>query len=241
MVSGNMRIARQPVSQVMSLSRPIVVRALPFVLFLVFILMRNLLGDWAPGAIDIRLIYPVKIVLVGGLLVYLARDYTELWRMPSSHTWLWLWAPLAGAAVFVLWINLDQGWLKLGNGGFTYDPRNPQTGQIQWSLAAFRLAGATVVVPVMEELFWRSFLMRWIDKQDFLTLAPAAVSFRAVAFSSLLFGFEHNLWFAGILAGLAYAWLYRASGSIWPPIVAHAVTNGLLGIWVLSTGNWQFW
>lgn len=223
------------------MSRPVVVRTLPFALFLVFILVRNLLGDWAPHAIDLRLFYTVKTVLVGGLLLYLAREYTELRSAPSSRTWLWLWAPLAGAGVFVLWINLDQGWLNLGNGGFSYDPRNPQTGQIQWSLAAFRLGGAAIVVPVMEEVFWRSFLMRWIDQHDFLTLAPAEASLKAMALSSLIFGLEHSLWIAGILAGLAYAWLYRASGSVWPPIIAHAVTNGLLGIWVLSTGNWQFW
>jgi CAAX prenyl protease-like protein len=93
----------------------------------------------------------------------------------------------------------------------------------------------------MEELFWRSFLMRWIDRHDFLSLAPALVSLKAIVISSIVFGFEHTLWFAGILAGLAYAWLYRASGSLWPPIIAHAVTNGVLGVWVIQTGQWQFW
>jgi len=67
------------------------------------------------------------------------------------------------------------------------------------------------------------------------------VSLKAILVSSLIFGFEHTLWFAGILAGLAYAWLYRASGSFWPAIVAHAVTNGMLGVWVLHTVSWQFW
>lgn len=153
-----------------------------------------------------------------------------------------MWAPLVGAGVFVLWINLDWGWLNLASeDGFVYDPRDPQRGDIDWTLAAFRLAGSTLLVPVMEELFWRSFLMRWIERHDFLALSPALVSLKAILISSLVLGFEHTLWFAGILAGLAYAWLYRASNSLWPPIVAHAITNGMLGLWVLHTGHWQFW
>jgi len=57
-------------------------------------------------------------------------------------------------------------------------------------------------VPVMEELFWRSYLMRWIDQHDFLALAPAAISLKAILVSGLVFGLAHHLWFAGILAGL---------------------------------------
>jgi hypothetical protein len=104
-----------------------------------------------------------------------------------------------------------------------------------------RLAGAALVVPLMEELFWRSFLLRWVQSQQFLDLAPVQIGLRAILISSVLFGLEHNLWLAGIVAGLAYAWLYRASGNLWPPIIAHAITNLILGVWVLSTGNWQFW
>jgi len=97
------------------------------------------------------------------------------------------------------------------------------------------------VVPLMEELFWRSFLLRWIQQTDFLALAPMQIGLRAILIGSVLFGIEHSLWLAGIVAGLAYAWLYRASGNLWPPIVAHAVTNFSLGVWVLHSGQWQFW
>jgi CAAX protease family protein len=226
----------------LSIRGPAWVRCLPFAVFLLFLLVRQQLEGRVEGAFDLRLIYPFKTVLVAALLIYLHREYQELRVPPRSGTWLWLWAPLLGAVVFVVWINLDHGWMNLGStGDFVYDPRDPGTGEIRWGLAAFRLAGASLVVPVMEELFWRSFLMRWIDKQDFLALAPVAVSLKAVTISCLLFGVEHTLWFAGILAGLAYAWLYRASGNLWPPIIAHAVTNLMLGIWVLQTGSWQFW
>jgi CAAX prenyl protease-like protein len=64
---------------------------------------------------------------------------------------------------------------------------------------------------------------------------------RAVLFSALLFGVEHDLWLAGIIAGLAYGWLYVRTGNLWSPILAHGVTNLLLGLWILATGEWRLW
>jgi len=92
----------------------------------------------------------------------------------------------------------------------------------------------------MEELFWRSFLTRWIEKTDFLTVDPKTVSWRSVAIASVVFGAEHHLWLAGIVAGLAYGWLYRRTGNLWTVVVAHAVTNLILEIWVHRTGSWHF-
>jgi hypothetical protein len=220
--------------------RQALVRALPFAVFILFLALEDHADAWLGEAFDTRWLYSVKAALVAMVLITLARNYGELREPPGNRMWLWLGAPLVGALVFVLWINLDFAWLKLGvPSGF--DPRDTASGTIDWRLAAARLAGAALMVPLMEELFWRSFLMRWIDRHAFLNLAPAAVSLKAVLISSLVFGFAHSLWFAGFLAGLAYAWLYRASGSLWTAIAAHAVTNAMLGIWVLRTGNWQFW
>jgi len=107
--------------------------------------------------------------------------------------------------------------------------------------AALRLLALAAVVPVMEELFWRSFLMRWIAARDFLALDPRRAGLAAFALSSALFASEHSLWLAGLLAGVAYAWLYRRSGNLWTAILSHAITNAALGTYVLATGSWQFW
>jgi CAAX prenyl protease-like protein len=96
-------------------------------------------------------------------------------------------------------------------------------------------------VPVMEELFWRSFVLRWIDQPDFLRLDPAQAGLRGFVISVVLFGFEHNLWLAGIVAGVAYSVLFMRHRTIWSPILAHAVTNGMLGVWVVMTGEWSYW
>ena len=59
--------------------------------------------------------------------------------------------------------------------------------------------------------------------------------------SSLVFMLAHSQWLAAMVAGMAYAWLYRYTRTLWAPILAHAVTNGILGVWVVVFGNWQFW
>jgi CAAX prenyl protease-like protein len=222
------------------LDRQALIRVIPFAIFVFALVLEDLAETWLVGRIDARWIYVVKTGLVAAALLVLFRRYEELQALPGNRLWLWLGAPAIGILVFVLWINLDLEWLKLGNvSGF--DPRHAASDEINWRLAATRLIGAVLVIPIMEEIFWRSYLMRWIDRTGFLALAPEAVSIKAVLISSLMFGIAHSLWFAGFIAGLAYAWLYRASGSIWTSILAHAITNAMLGIWVLQTGSWQFW
>ena len=212
-------------------------RVLPFALYMLFLALEKTVAEQLPS-LDVRWIYPVKILAVMVALWRYRAVYTELLVRPNWR-WCGLIAPLLGLLVFVLWINLDGGWMNLG-GGPGFDPRNAGGG-IEWHLVVPRLLGAALVVPLMEELFWRSFLLRWVQKPQFLELAPVQIGLRAVLISSLLFGIEHSLWLAGIVAGLAYAWIYRASGNLWPPIVAHATTNLVLGLWVLQTGAWQFW
>lgn len=212
-------------------------RCVPFALYMVFLAIEGVVAEHAPG-IDVRWIYPLKIVAVVAAIWHYRAFYSELSERPN---WLWagLLAPLFGVFVFVLWINMDSGWMVVG-GGPGFDPRNA-SGGYDWMLVSTRLIGAALVVPLMEELFWRSFLLRWIQMPAFLELAPAQVGLRAMLIGSVLFGIEHSLWFAGIVAGLVYAWLYRVSGNLWPPIVAHAVTNLTLGLWVLYSGQWRFW
>jgi CAAX prenyl protease-like protein len=57
----------------------------------------------------------------------------------------------------------------------------------------------------------------------------------------VLFALEHNQRLAAAISGAVYKGLYMRSRNHWVPIVAHAVTNGALGVWILLTGNWQFW
>jgi len=214
-------------------------RVLPFALYIAALAIAPALREAMPAGWDGRWLYAFQIVAVMLALAFFARAYDEL-RPPALGGRAALEAIGIGVAVFALWIVLDSPWVTFGEPGAGFDPRRAD-GEIDWALAAVRLFGAAAVVPIMEELFWRSFILRWIDNPDFLRQSPAAASLRALAISAVLFGVEHHQWLAGILAGLAYGGLYMRSGTLWSPILSHAVTNLLLGLWVVTTGAWHFW
>jgi CAAX prenyl protease-like protein len=194
-----------------------------------------LLEGLFPG-IDPRWLYAVRTLVTAGTLAVLWRHFVELRDAPSGEGVAW--AAGIGTLVFVLWITLDTGFLVIGESqGF--DPR--VEGRLHAGFVLTRLAGAALVVPVMEELFWRGFLLRWLEHPRFLDVDPRAVGWKAIALSSVVFATEHRLWLAGLLAGVAYAWLYRRTGNLWATVIAHAVTNAALGVWVLTTGSWQYW
>ena len=213
-------------------------RCIPFGLFIALMVLEPRLESVLPSGFDGRWLYGVRVGLVSLALVVLWRHYKELREGPSATLADWALGLAVGVVVFVLWINLDFKPLSLAPGeGF--DPR--VDGRIDLGLAAVRIAGAALVVPIMEELFWRSFIMRWLQKPAFLSVVPSSVGWKALLISSALFASEHRLWFAGLLAGLAYGWLYKRSGNLWVPTVSHGVTNALLGIYVLATGMWMYW
>lgn len=149
------------------LSSPEAIRILPFALFMFFVVVSSLLPPPESEAEgwDTRLVYVIRTVAVAGVLIILWRKYTEL-SLHALSRCAWIKSTLTGIAVFVIWIAFDQPWATVGEpAGF--DPRNPD-GEINWGLTIPRLIGLIVVVPVMEELFWRSFLQRWIDTPKFL-------------------------------------------------------------------------
>ena len=78
-------------------------------------------------------------------------------------------------------------------------------------------------------------------KVDFLSVSLGAFVLRSFLITSLLFGFEHREWLAGLLCGFAYQGLVCRMNRLGDAIAAHAITNGLLGLWVVGRGAWQFW
>ncbi len=213
-------------------------RALPFALFMLFLALRG----WLPASlgVDARWIYGLSLVSVSALLIWFRHEYGELARQNLPTPREVLWAVLVGLGVFALWIQLDARWMQISEPTASFVPVD-NAGLIDWPLVVVRWCGAALLVPVMEELFWRSFLMRWIESPRFEGVDPFKVGLRAVLLSTFVFVLAHTLWLAAAVAGLAYAWLYVKSGKLWTAVIAHAVTNGALGIWVVMTKQWQFW
>jgi CAAX prenyl protease-like protein len=222
---------------ILRLRRSIAVRGLPFALFM---LLLGLRGSVEMLGFDARWIYGLSLVTVGALLIRWWPEYGELAPANAPTLREGLLAVVVGLVVFGLWISLDAPALQIGHPTASFKPLDAQ-GHLDVGLIGVRWIGAALLVPVMEELFWRSFLMRWVQQSAFDALPPQQVGLRAIVLSTFVFMLAHTLWLAAILAGLAYALLYVRSGKLWLGVIAHAVTNGVLGIWVVATGNWQFW
>ena len=209
------------------LSHPAVPYVAPFAVFLLL----TELARWVPGS---QLwMYPVKTVLAALLLFYFWRTYDEITLKFSQL------ALMVGVIAFVLWIPLYGGFLLLSKPEVV----NPYDLAGQWAIPwiIVRLLGSTLVVSVMEELFWRSFLLRYLINPDFRQVPIGTFTWASLDISVALFGAEHNQWFAGIVAGLLYTLLLYRTTSLFDCIVAHAVTNFLLGLYVLWFQQWQYW
>ncbi len=224
----------------MNLSSAALRRILPFAAFMAILALRGFAPADGRWGFDTRWLYALNLLVVGGLLLAWRREYGELaWpnrpTLPEAAL-----ATVVGLVVFGLWVTLTAPWMQIGEPTASFVPVDAQ-GRLDWPLIAVRWLGASLLVPVMEELFWRSFLMRWIERPVFEGVDPRRVGVKAVLLSTFVFVLVHTLWLGALIAGLAYALLYRFSGKLWPAVIAHAVTNGALGIYVVSTGRWVFW
>lgn len=118
-------------------------------------------------------------------------------------------------------------------------PYAPET--CGWPLAVVRLLGSAFVISFIEEFFWRGFIGRWIAARDFRSVDLGVFVRNAFFITALLFGLEHDRWLVGIVAGLAYGALVLKTRDLWAAGIAHALTNFLLGLYVLSSGAYGFW
>ncbi len=216
---------------------PALARIAPFALFIALLALESLAGD----RVDLRWLAVLRPLVVACVLALLWPHYEELHgnlRIAPRHAGL---AVGVGLAVFATWIVFDHGWAALGAGKAGFTPYGDD-GRVDVTLSVLRLAGFGLVVPLMEELFWRSFLLRWIDSpRDFLRVDPRHVGVTALAVSCALFASEHSLWFAGLVAGISYSFCFMRSRNLWTSVLSHAITNTTLGVWILATGNWRLW
>ena len=208
----------------------------------------------------------IAVLYAGGdpLVNYAVRVAVCLAALLVLRPWRW-YAPMrpaalpaalaVGAAVAAAWIVPETAWLArlwpAAAGAYLRfavlgTPDNAAAAAFSpalagWPSAGLRLAGSALVVGVMEEFFWRGFVCRRLAAERFVALDPARIGAGAVLLAALAFGFEHARWLAGLGAGLAYTALYIRTRNIWSAVIAHTVTNALLGAYVLATGHYTFW
>jgi CAAX prenyl protease-like protein len=187
-------------------------------------------------------LYPVRFLIVSTLIGTLSWPYLSF--QPS--------APLAsigiGVAVFVIWVAPDvlfgyrHFWLFenaiTGSAASSLDPRL----KTNIGFMLLRAFSSAVMIPILEELFWRGWMMRWLIDNNFLTVPLGQYVPSAFWIVALLFASEHGpYWEVGLAAGIIYNWWIVRTRSLADCILAHGVTNAILSAYVVATGQWQYW
>ena len=189
--------------------------------------------------------YPIAYTIRVAIVAALAWWYRSTWKdlRPTPSPRALLLAIAIGMLVFGLWVGLDGRYPALPflkGERAAFDP-NHLSAASRWGFIVVRMLGLVVLVPLIEEVFWRSFLIRWVIDQDFQRVPIGRVTPLAAVVSSVLFALAHPEWLPALLTGLLWAWLLHQTKSLSVCVVSHAVANLALGIYVISSGEWKYW
>lgn len=188
-------------------------------------------------------LYPLRAVVTLAVLLLVSR---RVLPWPPGHAWA---SAAVGVAVFAIWVGPDllwpgyrRHWLFSNTVLGTPNSTLPDELKGHAAFLALRVFGSVGLVPIIEELFWRGWLMRWLITPKFTAVGLgtyAPLSFWATA---VLFASEHgSYWDVGLAAGMVYNWWLLRTRNLADCILAHAVTNACLAAYVLACGQWQYW
>ena len=221
---------------------------LPYVAPMATFLILTSFEDWLPKGAEgphptyYPLFYAFKIAVVATVCWLTRSSWGDLSPRPSLKS-LGLATGL-GILVTILWVGLDGLYPVYGSvgsrAGFNPNVLSPAS---RVGFLAVRMLGLVLVVPFFEELFWRSFVVRWIiDPDDFRKVPIGRITPMAGAITAALFAVEHPAeWLPALLTGGLWAWLLHQTRSVSACFVSHAVANLGLGLYVLITGQWKYW
>jgi CAAX prenyl protease-like protein len=213
---------------------------LPIVAFLLLLALNGLLrkvgGPFWLSSPEFW-IYPAQTIICGALVLWFWREY-EL-RAPRQI----VLTVATAFIVFAFWIA-PQEFL-----GFAprLDGFNPGTFSGQpvgyRTMVVIRFLRLVVIVPLVEEIFWRGFALRYFIDEKFYAVPLGAFSWFSFAVVTIAFGLSHAQpdWIAALIAGALYNCVAYRTKSLASCVLAHAITNLLLGLWIMKTGQWGFW
>lgn len=224
-------------------TRSLLAYCLPFAVFMAGLAavqgVQSLAGASGPEWMrePVYWIYPIQSILCAGALLW-------AWRFidfgPQRGMVL---AVAVGLGVFALWVS-PQALFGMPPRVDGFDPtRFAEGSELYWGTVAARFFRLVIIVPLIEEIFWRGFLMRYLIDERF-TKVPFG-QYRALSFwgVTLLFALAH--WgpdfVPALLTGAIFGWVTVKTKSLTAVVVCHAVTNLALGIYIMKTGQWGFW
>lgn len=205
----------------------------------IFLGITWLATQWPAGY---PLLYGLKTLLTAVALVVLWRSFT---RIRWNHAWLGV---IVGVVGIFQWLGMQLllqkhfAFFRPADGAF-----NPfehfSSDAARYAFIAMRIAGAVLVVPVMEELFWRDFLWRQVlAPNDFKLASVGEPGLAPLLIVSGAFATVHgNWWLTAIVWALMIGVLLIYTRSLGACIIAHATTNLLLAVYVLIYRAWSFW
>ena len=155
---------------------------------------------------------------------------------------------LVGVVVTVLWIAPEcstfyRTWFCWPIGSLptaSPDPSPYEPAVCGWTLTIAKLIGSAFVIAPVEEVFFRSFLYRWLQKRDFLAIPLSRFNLSAFLWMVFLFTLEHDRPLAAAVAGALYG-LAAVRFGLAGAITAHVTTNLLLALYVIHQNAWSFW
>lgn len=214
---------------------PIHARVIPYVAILVLTFAQDSFGEAA------------RYWFYLGKMIFGAWCIRDMIALVPEMRWAFSWEGVAaGVLGCVLWVGLDPYYPKLELLFKLGAPWNPfkQFGDgsaLGWFFFWVRTLGSAIVIPPLEETFYRSFLYRYCVRTDFENMPLNRFHPTSFIVIGLLFGFVHYQWIAGVLFGLMMQWLVLRKNRLGDAMLAHAITNFLLGLWIWWKGAWQFW
>lgn len=178
-------------------------------------------------------LYPVRVAVTLAVLWHFRRVYAKF-----DITWSWYSIPI-GVAVFVIWIVLEPP-VAHGNSDLARGLSDlSEPAATLWLI--FRITGSVLIVPLVEELAFRGYLIRKLVARNFEQVPMGQFTWFSFLVSSALFGLLHARWLAGTLAGMAFALALYRRRRLADAVVAHMTTNALIAAHVLINGAWVFW
>lgn len=208
----------------------------PFAVFALWLLLGK----------EIPLAWPGKEILLDTIVLAAIVGFS--WRVLPRRAPHWGASIALGLAVFVLWIAPDTlipGWRS------HWIFQNSVTGTVKTTIPpaeltplmlVLRTTRAALLVPVLEELFWRGWLPRWLQDTHFSRIRLGQYTPFVFWATAALFAAEHGpYWEIGLICGVIYNWWMKRTGSLGDLMITHGVTNLALSLFVIATGRWGFW
>lgn len=182
-------------------------------------------------------VYPLQVLVCGAVLAWFWKEYEfGPWRRP-------IFTLAIGVAVLVIWIS-PQAFFGFTPRRVGFDP-NVFAGQPlpYWGTVMMRFLRLVIIVPLIEEIFWRGFLLRYLIDERFERAPFGTFSWLSFLVVSAAFALEHSMadWAAAFITGMLYNAVAYRTRSLTACVIVHAVTNLLLGLWIMRTGQWGFW